>query len=173
MRVLRLVDASRLAHSATGRQPQPTGSEYSTSHVTGSTFLPCRCFRIVDLRIQMAVFVVKPELVVSRPEVVLQDRKWLPPAQIQRLRSRRRVKEFSVSTSSPLLLSTYISGVHAPRFFGRLLQVAVRRIYCGTIVLSVCLSVTGQPPTHTFRPLCSGTVAHLNNCRALVLGEPC
>jgi len=70
-----------------------TGNEYSMSQVTGSTFLPCtflpsRGFRIVDLRVQMAEFVVsiKPEVVVCRLEVVLRDRKWLPPTHIQRLR---------------------------------------------------------------------------------------
>jgi len=62
-------------------------NEYSTS-VIGSTFLPSPNFWIVDLHDQMAVFAVsiKPEVVVSPPEVVLRDRKWLP-AQIQRLRS--------------------------------------------------------------------------------------
>jgi len=71
-------------------------SEYSTSQVTGSSFLTDRGFRIVDLRVQTAVFAVsvKPEVVVSRPEVILRDRKWLPPAQIQRLRSRRVWRSF-------------------------------------------------------------------------------
>jgi len=52
------------------------GSEYSTSQVTGSTFLPSNGSRIVDLRVQTAVFAVsvKPEVVVCRPEVVLLPR---------------------------------------------------------------------------------------------------
>ena len=52
------------------------GSEYSTSQVTGRTFLSSRGFRIVDLRVQTAVFAVsvKPEVVVCRPEVVLRPR---------------------------------------------------------------------------------------------------
>jgi len=68
-----------------------TGSEYSTLRVTGSTFLPSRGFRIVDLQVQTAVFAVsvKPEVVVCRPGLVLRDRKWLFPAEIQRLRSLR------------------------------------------------------------------------------------
>jgi len=53
------------------------------------TFLPSTGFRVVDVRVQMVVFVVsvKPEVVVCQPEVVLQDRKWLPLAQIQPLKS--------------------------------------------------------------------------------------
>jgi len=49
-----------------------TGSEYSTSRVTGSTFLKSTDRRIVDLEVQMTVFAVyvKPEVVISRPEVV-------------------------------------------------------------------------------------------------------
>jgi len=60
-----------------------TGSEYSTSQVTGSTFLPSRGFRVVGLQVQTAVFAVfvKPEVVVFRPEVVLRDQKWHPPTQ--------------------------------------------------------------------------------------------
>ena len=56
-----------------------TGSEYSTSQVTESTLLPSRGFWIVDLQVQTAVLAVsvKPEVVVSRPEVVLTDRKSL------------------------------------------------------------------------------------------------
>ena len=68
-----------------------TGSEYSTSQVTGSNILPSRGFQIVDLRVETAAFavLVKPEVAVFRPEVVLRDRKWFRPAQIQRFRSRR------------------------------------------------------------------------------------
>ena len=46
--------------------------------------IPSRGFRIVDLRVQTAVFAVsvKPEVVVSGLELVLRDRKWLPPAEI-------------------------------------------------------------------------------------------
>jgi len=96
MRVLRCVVSSRLAQSATERQPTtgillPVQCEVNIqrrSQVTGSTSLPSRGFLIVDLRVQAAVFAVsvKPEVVVSRPEVVLRVRKWLPRAQIQRLR---------------------------------------------------------------------------------------
>jgi len=78
-RITLSIVASRLVQNATGRTDDwnttsgSTGSEYSTSQVTGSTFLPYRGFRIVDLRVQTAVFVVsvKPEVFVSRPEVVL------------------------------------------------------------------------------------------------------
>jgi len=46
--------------------------QYSTLQITGSTFLPSRGFRIVDLRVQAAVFAVsaKLEVAVCRPEVV-------------------------------------------------------------------------------------------------------
>ena len=68
-----------------------TGSEYSTSHVAGSTFLVSTGLRIVDLEVQATVFAVyvKPEVVVSRPEGVSGDRKWLPPAETQRLKPLR------------------------------------------------------------------------------------
>jgi len=45
-----------------------TGSEYSTSQVTGSTLMPFRGFQVVDLRGHTTVFVVsvKPEVIVDR-----------------------------------------------------------------------------------------------------------
>jgi len=62
MRVLRCVVPSKVAQSATGRQPTTgmllrgsTGNEYSMSHVTGGTFLPSRSFQIVNVRDQTAV----------------------------------------------------------------------------------------------------------------------
>ena len=72
MCVLRRVVASRLAQSATGRQPT-TGILLPFQPVTESTVLPSRGFRIVELRVQTAVFavLVKPEVVVFHPEVVL------------------------------------------------------------------------------------------------------
>jgi len=50
-----------------------TRNEYLMSQVTGSTCLSSRGFQIVDPRVDMVVFVVsvKPEVVVSRLEVVL------------------------------------------------------------------------------------------------------
>jgi len=91
-RVLRCVVASRLAQSATGRQPTtgillPVQQEVNIGR-RGSPRVLSRGFWIVDLRVQTSVFAVsmKPEVVVCRSEVVLRDRKWLPPAQIQRLR---------------------------------------------------------------------------------------
>jgi len=98
LRVLRCVVASRLDWRRVlrdnSRRPEweyyfgLTESEYSSSQVTGSTILPSRGFRIINLRVQsdgMFVVSVKPEVVVSQPEVVLRDRKWLPSAQVQRL----------------------------------------------------------------------------------------
>jgi len=54
----------------------PMGSEYSTSQVTDRTFLPLTGIRIVDQWVQTAVFAVsvKPDVVVSGPEVVLRPR---------------------------------------------------------------------------------------------------
>jgi len=94
MSVLRCVVGSRVAQSAMGRQPTTeillsVQQEVNIRrHRSPGVPLPSRGFRIVDLRVQTAVFAVsvKPEVVVSRPEVVLRDRKWLLPAQLQRLR---------------------------------------------------------------------------------------
>ena len=79
MRLLRCAVASRLAQSATGGQPM-TGILLSVQLEVnircrmspGVQCLPSRGFRNVDLRVQTAVFVVsvKPEVVVSGPEVV-------------------------------------------------------------------------------------------------------
>jgi len=81
-----------------------TGSEYSTSQVTGSTFLSSRRgFRIVDLRVQTAVFVVSVKTgsgclstgrSFARPEVAFSGRDTATPI-------TPRVNEFSVSTPSP------------------------------------------------------------------------
>ena len=62
----RLLSAKTPGTSANDRNTTSgsTGSQYSTSQVTGSTFLPSRDFRIIDLRIHTAVFAisVKPEV---------------------------------------------------------------------------------------------------------------
>ena len=118
-----------------------TGCEYSTSRVTGSTFLLSRCFRIADLPVQTTVFAVsvKSEMVVSRPEVVLRDRKWIPPAHTA-TPITPSMKEFSVSTPSPLLLSIWLAPTR--RLFGRPLQVAVRHMLYIRDRCPVCLSVT-------------------------------
>jgi len=126
---------SRLVQSATGCQPttgigyytfSSRGSEYSTSQVTGSSFLASRGFRIVDLRVQTSVFAVsgKPEVVVSRPEVILRDRKWLLPTQIQRLRSRRVLRSFLFR----LRLHYFCLCIGSARSFGLPLQVTVRHM---------------------------------------------
>jgi len=104
-----------------------TGSEYSTTQVTGSTFLQFRGFRIVDLRAQTAFAVsVKPEVVVSigssfaRPEVVSSGPDTATPI-------TPSVKEFFVLTLSPLLLPIQRARARIEtRLFGRPLQVTVR-----------------------------------------------
>jgi len=82
MRALRCVVASRLAQSATGRQPT-TGillsvqREVNIPRHRSPGVLFCRTeVRIVDLRVQTVVFavLVKPDVVVCRPEVVLRPR---------------------------------------------------------------------------------------------------
>jgi len=51
------------------------------------------CWPACEFRRQYLIF-VKPEVAVSRPEVFLRHRKWLPPAQIHRLRWRRVWRSF-------------------------------------------------------------------------------
>ena len=79
-------------------------NEYSTSHVTGSTFLQSRCFRIVDLRVQTAPCgfrqtgsgCLSTGSSFARPEVASSGPYTATPV-------TPSVKEFSVSTPSPLL----------------------------------------------------------------------
>ena len=95
-----------------------------------------------EFRRQYFAVSVKPEVAVSRPEVVLRDRKWLSPTATVITPS---VKEFSVSSPSPLLFSIYWARTCRPieACIGRPLQVTVRpmlRDRCPDC--HVCLSVT-------------------------------
>jgi len=100
MRVLRCVVASRLAQNAMGRQPTtgillPVQREVNIRRRRSPAVLFCspEAFGLLNYASQTTVGLfavcVKPEVVVSRPEVVFRDRKWLSAAQILRLRSRR------------------------------------------------------------------------------------
>jgi len=123
MRVLRCVGASRLAQNATGRQPTTailyfrTGSEYSASQVTESTFLPSRGFRFVDLRpassdgnicgfrqtgsgcLSTGSSLARPEVASSGPDTATP----MTPS----------VKDFSVDSVS--MTFVHIAGAHAYR----------------------------------------------------------
>jgi len=89
--------------------------------------MPSRGFRVVYLRVQTVSVKLEwlPQLA-CRPEVVLPDRKWLPPAQIQRPMTPN-VKEFSLLTPysllfvprcfflTPCFCPIHIAGAHAYR----------------------------------------------------------
>jgi len=104
-----------------------TGNEYSTSQMTGSTLLQSRGVLIVDVRVQTAVCAVsvKPEVVVSLPEVVLRDLKWLPPAQIYSDSNDAECEGvFCFDTVSITFVHTAGARIET-RLFGRPLQVTL------------------------------------------------
>jgi len=90
MRVLRCLVASRLAKSAMGRQPTTgilllvqRGVNIRRRRSPGVLFCHPEAFGLLPASSDGSICgFVKLEVVVSRPEVVLRDRKWLPPAQI-------------------------------------------------------------------------------------------
>jgi len=87
---LRCVIASRLAQSAMGRQPTtgillPVQREVNIrrhSHQRSILFCRPQAFGLLicKFRRQQLRFRQTAEVVVFRPEVVLRDRKWLPPS---------------------------------------------------------------------------------------------
>jgi len=146
--VLRCVVASRLAQNTMGRQPTtgillPVQREANIRRRRSPEyfFLPFRRFRIVDLRVRTAVFAVsvKPEVVVSRPEVDLRDRSgFLQPRYSY---SDDAKCEGVVSFDSVSITFVHIAGAHVYRdqVFGRPLQVTVRpTLRNGCPVCSVC-----------------------------------